>query len=372
MGRLLGREIVQTRTWIDPENPEPNIRDLDYKFTYPVTVFAAVFTDSGDNPQTLTQVVDILKDQISSKQPMISGGRAGDLMTWQSTPGAVGSTEVVTFISPDENQRTDRRIPTERAIGAYIDTRTPLILFNSHISDVDPDSTRKHVSDEERRYWNSMVTRTVFDEHANNKTLHVTPEERRNWDSKADGNAFNEHVSNTSNPHKVTAEQVGTYTRQQIRELITSVQPKFFNYKNIYWNTLQNPPTFGIELFRSDNWDPNYVFDYRYNQDYWVNPNGIMPDGTPFTVDRDLLRYLPDLLPGKRYFALVAKLPPNVDGRSGPVQLYFKDLAMPWEKVAEVNLDNGDMFITYPDRTMYLWVGGQFIRVVTSSALTDD
>jgi hypothetical protein len=121
-------------------------------------------------------------------------------------------------------------------------------------------------------------------------------------------------------------------------------------------------------LFDPGNEDPNYILDHRYNQDYY-NADGtatiILPDNNEMTIET---RSLPDVDPNKRYFALVAKYPPMVSTRDGTVILYFKDALRPWLAVGEFNIENGDFFITYPDRRMYLWIGGMFVELLTSSS----
>lgn len=370
MGSLITREIVQTRTWIDPSNPNPQLPEWDYNFTYPITIFDAVFSDYGPNPYTLRQAIKVLEDDIASRQPMIPAGSPNDVVTWTDTRGKLGRLPVARNFEPVPELRSKDRLPTEEAIGRYVDTKTPLTTFEAHVADVKADQISVHVTDDERTYWNAMTPIGQFLEHRDDKVLHVTAEDRHRWDSKASGEDLTAHLKDYRNPHRVDAAQVNTFTREEILALIEASQPKFFNYKNIAWDMVNG--TFSLELYQAKNWDPNYILDHRYNQNYWTNPNGVMPDGTEFTVDQDTLRFLPDLPAGQRYFALVAKLPPNVDARYSEVLIYFKDEMAPWVEVATEVTNNGDLFITYPDRRLYLWVGGQFVELMTTSILTGD
>ena len=60
---LIGNEIVQSRVWIDPiVKPDPN---LNYKLTFPITVFDAVRQDMLDPDSiTLTEVLERIRDEI--------------------------------------------------------------------------------------------------------------------------------------------------------------------------------------------------------------------------------------------------------------------------------------------------------------------
>lgn len=370
MGSLITREIVQTRTWIDPTNPNPQLPEWDYNFTYPITIFDAVFSDYGPNPYTIRQAIKVLEDDIAGRQPMIPAGSPNDVITWTDTRGKLGRLPVTRNFEPVPGLRSRDKLPTEEAIGRYVDTKTPLTTFEAHTADVKPDQRSIHVTDDERTYWNAMTPIGQFIGHRDDAVRHISEEDRQRWDSKASGEELTAHLKDHNNPHRVNAAQVNTFTREEILALIEASQPKFFNYKNIAWDMVNG--TFGLELYQAKNWDPNYILDHRYNQNYWTNPTGVMPDGTEFTVDQDTLRFLPDLPAGQRYFALVAKLPPNVDARYSEVLIYFKDETAPWVEVATEVTNNGDLFITYPDRRLYLWVGGQFVELMTTSILTGD
>jgi hypothetical protein len=270
---------------------------------------------------------------------------------------------------------------TEAAIGAYVDTKTPLSIFNTHAVDVVPGNKRIHITDEERSYWNSMTPGEVFNGHSDDDSRHLMPGEREKWNSKADGDDFQAHLKNYNNPHRVTTEDVGTYTKRKIEELIKDAAPKIFNYKNIAWNPTVDPTKFSIEMFRPEYRDPNYIFDYRYNPEY--QPTGTafyeieLEDGTKVEVDDH--RSLPVVDDFKNFFAIVAKMPPMIDSRAGEVTIFFKkgiekagDTAMPWLPVHTQVIENGDFFVTYPDRRLWLWLGGQFVEIMSSSSLVNE
>ena len=368
MGNLIGREIVLTRMWIDPTAPEPAI-DLDYKFTYPVTVFDAVMTDMTDKAMTLKQVLNVINDSIESKQPKIPAGPTNNVMMWTNKEGQIGKLPVERTFTADPASRSHSKLLTEAAIGAVLDLKTPLIAFNQHVADVIPGNIRSHMTDEERTYWNGMTPLQTFLMHAQDNARHLLPGEKETLMDKVDRAEFNAHVNDTKNPHRVTAAQVGTYTSKEIRSLIEAVEPKFFNYKNIVWDFLVDPPEFSLGDFQPENWDPTFIYDYHYNQDYY-GLTEIEVDGKTYPISDTKL--LPAVDPYTRYFALVPKYPPEVESRDGIVQIYFHDVAQPWAKVAEVPIKNGDLFITYPSRKLYLLIYNAFVEVQTSIFINPD
>jgi hypothetical protein len=120
MGSLMGREIIQTRTWIDPnEEPVPN---LNFKYTYPITVFEAVLTDFDEESENLNQVLRKIDDRLNHTQTIIPGRPANFIMTYGGIPGAVGEIEISRAIPWDLDRRTHSRIPTEKAVGDFLYT----------------------------------------------------------------------------------------------------------------------------------------------------------------------------------------------------------------------------------------------------------
>ena len=380
MSMLLGREIVQSRIWIDPENPLPE-PPLDYVFTYPVTVFKAVLSDMTDQAYNLEQYHEIIEDRINRKQDIIPAGPLDHVMMWTAVPGMIGKMAIRRAFAIEPSTRSHERLVTEAAIGAYIDTKTPLALFNTHVLDVKIGNKGIHITDAERIYWNNMTPSDAFNDHIEDDDRHLRPGERDLWNSKADGDDFKDHLKDYNNPHRTTAEQVNTFTKTKILELIKDAAPKIFNYKNIAWNPAIDPKKFSIEAFRPEYKDPNYIFDYRYNPEY--QPSGTdfyeitLEDGTKVTVSDH--RSLPVVDDYKNFFAIVAKLPPMVDSRNGEVTIYFKkgiekvgDAAMPWLPVHSQVIENGDFFVTYPDRRLWLWLGGQFVEIISSSSISNE
>jgi len=115
----LGSEIIQSRVWIDP-NPSPP-PSLNYKYTYPITVFNAVRKDMNDeHSQTLTQAFEEIDERFEGKQNIIPAKPANNLITYGGIAGAIGSIEISTHIPYDGGEQSDYKIPTERAVGALL------------------------------------------------------------------------------------------------------------------------------------------------------------------------------------------------------------------------------------------------------------
>lgn len=54
-----------------------------------------------------------------------------------------------------------------------------------------------------------QASKADFDAHSRDTTKHITQQERTYWNGKADGRALTDHTGNRSNPHGVTKAQVG-------------------------------------------------------------------------------------------------------------------------------------------------------------------
>lgn len=116
---LIGNEIVQSRIWVDPNpTPPPN---LNYKYTFPITVFDAVRKDMYDeHSTTLTQMLDLIFKELKSKQPIFAAKPANYLMTFAGTPGAVGAVKISQDIPWDPEKQKSDQIPSEKAVGELL------------------------------------------------------------------------------------------------------------------------------------------------------------------------------------------------------------------------------------------------------------
>lgn len=114
---LVGSEIIQSRTWLDPHaQPAPK---LNHKNVFPITVFDAVRADMyNENSTTLKQALDTIDLQLSAKQPIIPAKPANNIMTYAGIAGEVGSIQIAESV--DNDNLSKDRIPTELAIGNYV------------------------------------------------------------------------------------------------------------------------------------------------------------------------------------------------------------------------------------------------------------
>lgn len=116
---LIGKEIIQSRVWVNPTPTPPP--DLNYKYTYPITVFDAVRKDMNDeNSATLTTMLDLIFKELKGKQPIFAGKPSNNLMTFGGVAGAVGSIRISQDIPWDPEQQKHDRIPTEKAVGQLL------------------------------------------------------------------------------------------------------------------------------------------------------------------------------------------------------------------------------------------------------------
>lgn len=114
---IIGKEIIQSRVWVDPSIPAPS-PNLNYKLTFPITVFEAVRRDMNDeNSPTLANMLDLILKELEQKQAIFPGKPANNLMTYAGIPGAVGSIRIAQEIPWNAADQTHDRIPTEKAVG---------------------------------------------------------------------------------------------------------------------------------------------------------------------------------------------------------------------------------------------------------------
>lgn len=332
MGTLKDRRIIQTRAYLDPNNqPVP---DFDYDYIYPKTVYEAILKSFDSNSTTLDEEINSIYRLISEKQPIISGGKAGSLMSWTGRDGEIGQIPIVKDIAKESINRSHLKVPSERAVGQLFDSKLDILEFNKHAL-----NNTIHVTEEEKEKWNSSASNTLVEEHTNNKDIHTTKEEKDRWNNKVDLSVFNEFLLNINNPHKVTAHQVGTYTRKEIDDIIRQIRDSFFNYRNIKYNDATN--TAVLDQYNEQNWNPNYVLTYG--------------DNLPTVTDLSLT-----------YFALK----PATDYTTNETQvanIFVKKPGSDWSNIGTANMNPGDLVIRYKDTTMYVWMQGRFVNLFNSS-----
>lgn len=219
---LIGREIVQTRAYQDP-TAKPI--ELNYKFTFPITVFDAVRQSMEDDTSlTLQDALDQIWTELRNRQPIFPGRPANYLMTYAGTPGAVGAMQISTEIPMDITQQRQDRIPTEKAVGDLL-SKLGLIDENGN---VDPEAGM-------RIRWSEIIGRpNIYTATGNNEDGFMTQkavsqylkdlEIKINDLTDANGgqlhtfvNKLNAHIVDTNNPHGITADQIGAVSEEALR-----------------------------------------------------------------------------------------------------------------------------------------------------------
>ncbi|MCM1230740.1 MAG: hypothetical protein NC489_11450 [Ruminococcus flavefaciens] len=217
---LVGNRIVQSRVWLDPKvKPEPN---LNFEYTFPITVFDAVREDMLDPESiTLTEVLERIRVAFENRQMLIPGLPANNLVTYAGVPGSVGSIQISQTIPWDPSKQRHDRIPTEKAVGEYM-YKLGLIDHNGNI--IDP---------EQRRYvWTDIIGRpNVYEDLGDNDdgfmtqravTEHINAlkEEMKSL-SGVTGDRFEDlinrvstHIEDQDNPHNVTPGQIGAVQKE--------------------------------------------------------------------------------------------------------------------------------------------------------------
>ena len=238
---LIGRKIVQSRTWLDPSAPPPP--NLNYEETFPNTVLEAVYENMDvDSCKNLKQILEEIHSELGMRQMKFPAKPANYIMTFAGTAGSVGSIQMSREIPWDPGSQRHDRIPTEKAVGDFIqklglvdedgnivepgDLRVrwsdiigrPLI-YEDIGDNVDGFMTQKAVTENITNIKNEVLN--LYNEmNLNvNKTLdmvskHINDKNNPHNITLAQIGAisieaFNSHIEDKSNPHQVTAEQIG-------------------------------------------------------------------------------------------------------------------------------------------------------------------
>lgn len=333
MGDLRNKRIVQSRIWLDETYAQP-LPVYDYDYTYPITVYDAVKKTTDDNATTLTDELAAIYRLIAEKQRIIGAGEPGQLMSWSGVAGEIGTINLVKTINPVAAERSNVKVPTERAVGIALDGKTPILDFNLHRDNIDI-----HITTTERNRWNNMAPMSSLSSHIANQTMHITAAERTRWNAKADASDLDEHIYNVNNPHNVTAHQVNSYTMREVDEMIQGIHESFFNYVNIEYNNQTDEAS--LVEYDSLNWNPNYVLDF----------DSELPDVSDIT---------------NTYFALKPATDYTFEETQNCV-IYIKSPGVAWREVGIAEMKTGDMVITYPNTVMYVWVSGRFVSLFSGS-----
>jgi hypothetical protein len=343
MGELKNRTIVQSRNWLDP-NTLP-IPPYDYDYIYPITVYEAVKSSLRDDASNLGDELQSIYRLIDAKQNIIEGGNPGAIMTWSGVRGSVGSLPVTKVIDKDPAARSHNKIPTERAVGDYLDVMAPLSALNSHTQ-----NSSIHITDVERTRWNAMASLSTLQAHISNAVLHITNEERQRWNGKTDQTEFDKHALDTNNPHHVTAADIPTYTIEQIERRFAEIRETFFNYLTIRYDSITLIDQPKLVPYDPRDWSPDFILRFEEN----------LPDIDPNDAD-----YYFALRPATDYDGSQGGYP----NETNEVEIWYKLPGLNWAPGKEPQtLKPGDMVIQYPGAILWLWVQGHFMQVISTHA----
>jgi len=214
MGALIGREIIQSRTWDDPKAPPPP--NLNFKETFPITVFKAVRAEMNkEDSITLEEILDHIHKELEIKQPIFAAKPANYLMTFAGSPGAVGAIQISKSIPSDPSSQSHSKIPTEKAIGELL---VKLGIIDEDGS-IDPDSGMKirwvDIVGRPETYQDLGLNDDGFmTQKATTEAIDIITDRIDNLESDVQGDLIitstklGNHLSNFDNPHAVTLSQL--------------------------------------------------------------------------------------------------------------------------------------------------------------------
>lgn len=224
---LLGHEIVQSRTYIDPTIKPP---DLNYKYTFPITVFDAVRRDMfNEDSETLTQVLEKINQALQNRQLLIPAKPANYLMTYGGSVGAVGSIKLSTEIPWNEEDQSNDRVPTEKAVGdlfrklgidpANLDDSSLSVRWSDIIAR--PNIYNSLGSDD-----NGLISQSALTKILKNLTSKMdTNDEKHTNDLAILKTRMDNHVSDENNPHHITLSSIGAASASAFEDHINERNP---------------------------------------------------------------------------------------------------------------------------------------------------
>jgi len=224
---LIGHEIIQSRIWVDPNNPPPP--NLNYKFTFPITVFDAVRRDmANDQSETLTQVLDRINLAIQSKQTLIPAKPANYLVTYGGVAGAVGSIQISNEIPWEEADQSHTRIPSEKAVGDLIrllgvNPSDPSSGYNIRWSDI---IGRPNIYSSFGSNEFGLLSQKFLSEELNKLSSRIT-ENNDVFLSTIDSLKLkvDTHTNSQNNPHNVTLAQIGAASEDVLNQHLNADNP---------------------------------------------------------------------------------------------------------------------------------------------------
>lgn len=216
---LIGREIIQSRTWDDGKEEVPS---LNYREAFPITVFDAVREKMDDKDSTtLTEVIEEFKKELENKQPIFPSRPANYLMTYAGEPGQVGGIQIGQDIPWNPVLQSHNMIPTAKAVGNFMQK---LGLIDAEGNPINPGDDKIRWSDiigrpimynELGNHDDGFIVQSAITEVFNNLTKEF---DTLNKDLTSTAETLTtkveNHLRNRENPHGVTAVQIGAATKE--------------------------------------------------------------------------------------------------------------------------------------------------------------
>ena len=221
---LVGRKIAQTRTYLDPTNPQPP--QQNYEETFPITVFDAVREDMHDeNSPKLSDLLLKIQLELQGKQPLFPAKSANYIMTYAGVPGAIGAVQMSMNIPWDPNEQRNDRIPTEKAVGNLM-FKLGLVDENGNI--ISPDRAKVRYSDIIGRPLMYEVLGDNSDGFITQKGITKAMNDmKKEIDDRCNlmdtqitfnGTRLVNHLNNYENPHNVSIDQIGAASAEIVQE----------------------------------------------------------------------------------------------------------------------------------------------------------
>ena len=310
---LIGYEIIQSRVWVDPTNPAPP--DLNYKLSFPITVFDAVRKDMMDeNSETLTQVLDKISNELKARQTIIPAKPANYLMTYAGIAGQVGSIQISKEIPWNAEDQSNSRIPTEKAVGDLIrklgiDPNNPNLELNTRWSDI---IGRPNIYNSLGNDDNGIVSQTKITNEFNAINTKVdTMEETYGTMCNLLKTRLDDHVSNMNNPHNVTIQSIGAASAEALDSHVNAENPHSITAATLGLDRVDNTSDMNkpisiatqeaidrinqlIDNMTDDVGELNFITNITYNKNTG-ELNLIYRDGSLIKMDSPLEESIKDL-----------------------------------------------------------------------------
>ena len=223
---LIGREIIQSRIWVENEAPTPP--SLNYKLTYPITVYDAIYRDMDNTSETLKVTLDRIEETLETKQTLLPAKPANYLVAYSGLEGVFSSIQISNRIPYSKNLQSDKKIPTEKAVGDLL--RQFGLVTNEGEATLDSSI---------RIVWDTIVGRPEIYQELGDDDRGIISQAKLTeiineiqgqlsgmWEdveSSDFGATVRRHFNDFDNPHNVTIDQIGAASKQLVSLHINNI-----------------------------------------------------------------------------------------------------------------------------------------------------